>query len=216
METAGKVSRAERNLFLLIFNLAQDDERDVRHEMASFLTELLRPHADTQPASPQLDLMSPEQCMADFARQIHRWFQPVHLIPVVLEILSVSKRSVARDNDQLLYEPRAHNSFREETECVQFLICVTQSLFAANPTTISSLQFDVRSVLDDAGHILDFSETSGSAGSGWLFTRSMDTQAEIVRLDARLQVLAICWPSWKTNPLFSQLQARVQRVSFPT
>ena len=220
-EIAGKGGGAERNLFLVIFNLALDVEKDVRHEMASFLTEMLRPAPGNRadPLSPQLDIMSPQRCLVEFANHIHRWFQPLHLIPVVLEVLAgpSNRGGAKKEEDQLLYESESHNFSREETECANFLIRVSQSLIQAHPESASQMQFVVHPILDDAGRILDSIEASTSPDSiGWAFNRPGDVQAAVIRLAARLQIVALCWPSWQTNVFFGQLQSRVQRLILPT
>lgn len=212
LEIPGKGQEAERNLFLLILNLVQDEERNIRQEAASFLTEILLPSAFAEDRTPQLDVMSTQRCQVELAGQIRRWFQPAHLIPVILELLSDSDvRSGSHQEDvQLLYEPEAHNFFREETECVSFLVRVAQSL---SESTGPLVELDVLPLLEDADRLLNLAEAGRMNEAGWLFTRSVESINGLVRLSARLRIIALCYPSWRMNQHFAQLQLRLELLN---
>lgn len=223
LEIPGKGDQVERNLFLLIFNLAQDEEHLVRHETALFLTEMLQQRAPGDAgrngtAAPRLDVMSPQKCLTEFAGQIERWFQAGRLIPVVLELLAGSKDdSGPAEGDQLLYEPEARNFFREEEQSILFLVRVARSFAKIGPhgtgasTELQLVEFDVRPLLEEASQILN-GLGSGWDESSWLFTRSSETHAVLARLSARLEIIALCWPSWKTDQLLVELQSQVQML----
>lgn len=220
VEMVNKQAETSRNLFLVILNLIQDEEKEVRADTAYFLTDLLYPlnSSLSSCSNPRLVQMSPSRCLEEFAGQIHRWFSPHHLIPVVFHLLKDSEP--AKDEEiQALYEREPRNFFREETDTVRFLVKVVEALSTALTSDSSKpfeLQVDVRQFVEDASQFVDRIHADPSYVNDtneWLFTHSAETYSILMRLSARLTIIALCYPYWQRDQRFLELQSTIQLLN---
>ncbi len=204
------------NLFLLILNLIQDEEKEVRADTAFFLTDLLSPLESSPSFCPQLIQMSPTRCFEDFAYQITRWFSAQHLVPVIFDLLKDSE--ITREDEiQLLYDREARNFFHEETETINFLVKVVESLSKAivNDNKPFELEIDVQKNLEEAGQYLERIQSDPlfkNGASEWLFIQSSQIHSVLARLSARLTIIGLFCPSWQENLQFLELKKTVQQL----
>ena len=219
VEKANQTAETSRNLFLLTLNLIQDEEKDIRADTAFFLTDLVSSLNDTSTENPRVYQMSPSRSLQEFAFHIHNWFPMQHIAPVIFDLLKDSDQ-VKRDEIQhCLYDREPRNFFHEETESVRFLVNVVESLASAmdsDDNHFFQLDVDVKQILIEADQCLDRirSNSSFSAKANeWLFTQSAENYSVLVRLGARLTIIALCCPSWKTEQSFVDLQNSIERMT---
>lgn len=199
LEIPDKGGDSGRHLFLAIVNLIQDEEKDVRMETAAFLTDLLV--EDTH--GPRLDLMSADRCLEQLVVQIRRWFQPPNIVQSVLQLLANESLLLTDDgrDEPLLYEPEERNFFREQDECIPFFI---RAVELSSPPPLTDEQ--VVRILDETNESLNHV----SIKTRWLFLRPTEFHSILTKLSARLVIVSLCCPKWKSELRFQELQAKVQ------
>lgn len=210
VEMANKRAETSQNFFLLILNLIQDEEKDIRTDTAFFLTELITSVNGNSEESIGLVQMSPTQCLEEFAFHIHHWFPKQHVVPVIFNLLKNSD-PVKGESIQPLYDREPRNFFHEETESVSFLVKVFETLFAKGDSESWQLDIDVQQVIEEANSLLDRIKADtlfDEQAKEWLFTQSAGTYSALIRLSARLNIIASTCPSWKTDQL--ELQSTIE------
>ena len=202
------------NIFLIILNLIQDEEKEVRSDTAQFLTNLLSPLESSPTYCPRLVQMSPTLCLEDFADQISRWFTPLHLIPVIFDLLK-DPEIAKEDAIQSLYEREPRNFFHEETETISFLVRVVESLSPAieNGNKPFQLEMDVQKMIEDTDKYLNRiqSDPLYEIGAEWLFIHSSESYSILARLSARLAIITLCCPS--ASQRIPELQKTIQQLN---
>lgn len=210
VEMANKRAETSQNFFLLILNLIQDEEKDIRTDTAFFLTELIASVNGNSEGIISLVQMSPTQCLEEFAFHIHHWFPKEHVVPVIFNLLKNSDL-VKGESIQPLYDREPRNFFHEETESVSFLVKVFETLFAKGDSEAWQLDIDVQQVIEEANSLLDRIKADtlfDEQAKEWLFTQSAGTYSALIRLSARLNIIASTCPSWKTDQL--ELQSTIE------
>ena len=218
VEMPNKNAETSRNLFLLILNLVQDEEKDVRADTASFLADLLSSFdTNSSPEQHRLLQLSPIRCLEGFSKSVHHWFSPQNLFPVLFELLKESDSS--KDKLESLYEREPANFFREETGSVSFLLKVAESLSAVTASDVlpSQLGFDMQEVIEEVGHDLICIQSNSSFENGaateWHFVLPSAICTVLTRLSARLTIISLCYPTSQTNPRFIELRSTVEKLS---
>ena len=208
LETADKgADGSGQHLLLTIVNLIQDEEKDVRMETAAFLTDLLV--KETAGSCPRLDLMSANHCLDELVRQIQNWFHPLHLVKSVLELLDNEDiLPVDGEEEQLLYEPEERNFFREQDECIPFFIRAVNQIVSPTQSQLSNDK--VVKMLGEINQSLN--RLPATPNTQWLFLRTSEIHSLYTKISARLTVISLCCPSWKTELQFQELQTKVQNL----
>jgi hypothetical protein len=216
METANKSCETDRNLFLLILNLIQDEDNSVRANAALFLTDLVSPSNCSSREHARLVQMNLTRCLEEFARDIRRWFSKEHVIPVVFNLLKNCDR-IEDDEIHFLYVREPRNFFRDEIDLVHFLIKVVDSLSATGDYSKPFLfDFDMQEIITEAGQCLDniLSDLSfNEDAKKWLFTQSARSYSVLIRLCARLTIIILCCPQWKTDQHFLELKSTIELLT---
>ena len=156
MEKADKSCETSRNLFLLILYLIQDEDKNIRSNAGLFLTDLVSSFKSSSTEHSNLVQMCPARCLEEFARHIHYWFSKQYLIPVIFNMLKDSER-MEDEEIHLLYNREPRNFFHDETDWVQFLIRVVNSLSATIDNDCEPFLFDsdMQEVITEANQCLD-------------------------------------------------------------
>lgn len=215
---ANKAAETSCNLFLVVLNLVQDEEKDIRADTAFFLTDLLASLHSGPAQLPRLAQLNPNQCLLEFSHQVHHWFSAHHLIPILFQLLKDPDPVDDDVNPTSLYEREPCNFFREETQSVVFLIQVVQTLASAQVTSDGGeqpleLRVDVPQLVLEANQCVSRVQADPSSDAvRWLFTLSVDTYTVLLRLAARLTMIALCTPSWQTDQQFCKLQGTIQSL----
>ena len=198
LEMSGKDVELTRNLFQVILNLMQDEDKDVRTETALFLTTLLStPEAEgRQP----IDIMCCNYCLKGFADNITRWFNPFHLTPFVFELLKFSDGvGSSESKTECFYEPEAPNFYCEEGELVDFLISVANSLIKNIDKTAESdwanrVGINVNNLIAEAEKFLQNICTAAEGDGGFTFAESTELHSALLKLSAQLRIAHQCFP----------------------
>jgi hypothetical protein len=201
----GEEDMSDRHLFLAIINLIQDEEKDVRMEVVAFLTDLLV--NETPGSRPRLDLMSANHCLDELVRQVRRWFHPSHLVKSVVELLGNEDiLPIDSEEEQLLYEPEERNFFREQDECIPFFIQAVDQLVSQSQSPLSN--DEIVNMLDKMNQSLG--RLPAATNTRWLFLRPSEFHSIYTKISARLAVISLCCPSWKTELQYQELKTKVQ------
>lgn len=216
VEKAMDNAELTRNLFLLIMCLIYDEAKEVRTETTFFLTELVSSIKSGPHGHPPLLQMNPEECLEEFASQVHHWFSKQHLIPVVIEMLTDPDLE-KNDEVKVLYECETQNVFNEEIESIFLLIKIVKSLLGTtgsdgNPFV---LDVDVKKVIEGADRTISSIRSFASCKedtAGWFFIMSKRIYSVLSRLSARLSILAMCCPSCKADGRFVELQSAIHSL----
>ncbi|XP_057375048.1 uncharacterized protein LOC130696001 [Daphnia carinata] len=216
MEKAMNNAQLSRNLFFLIMYLIHDEAKEVRTEITFFLTELVSSIKSGSHGYPPLLQMSAEECLEQFASQIHFWFSKQHLIPVVIEMLTDPDLE-KEDEVKALYECETQNVFSEEIESIFLLSKIVQSFLGtvesdSNPFL---LDINVQKVVEGAARTVSSIRSFATCRkntSGWFFIMSKRIYSMLSRLGARLSILAMCCPSYKADSRFVELQKAIDSL----
>jgi hypothetical protein len=219
VERTYKTAETSRNLFLLILNLIQDEEKDIRGDTAFFLTDLVSSLNSTSPENPRMFQMSPTCCLEEFALHIHHWFPKQHIVPVIFDLLKNCDPVEIDEIQQPLYDREPRNFFQEETESVRFLVKVVKSLASAMECDDNhpfQLNVDVEHTFEEAHQCLDRVRPNlsfSAEANEWLFTQSAESYSVLIRLNARLSIIGLCCPSWETDHRFLELKSLIERMT---
>ena len=199
---------SNRNLFLIIFQLVQDEEKEVRSDVASLLTRMVC--KVTSEESNSLDLMSSIHCMKEFASNVHRWFNPVHLLPVILDWLSQRYEQSEEEMDQL-YQPENPNFYSEEYESIDFLIAVAESCaYRIQSDHSNPIMISVDQLTEEVNLLIQRLETEEKERC--MFTRSTELQSVLSRLSARLRISSLCLGQDPCTAHLDEFQNRISQL----
>lgn len=103
-----------------------------------------------------MDLLSCSQCMKEFVLNIHRWFDPFHLLPLAIEWLSRGDLNDFEEDteDQRMYAPENPNFFSEEDESVEFIGAVAASCLSKIPVSSHAVLMPVDQLLNEADALI--------------------------------------------------------------
>ena len=90
--------------------------------------------------------------MKEFVLNIHRWFDPLHLVPLTVDWLSRGNLGTTVEDveDQRIYEREDPNFFSEEGQSVEFISAVTASCLSKIPPSKYDELMPVDRLLDEA------------------------------------------------------------------
>ena len=215
MEKADKSCETSRNLFLLILNLIQDEDKNIRSNAGLFLTDLVSSFKSSSTEHSNLVQMCPARCLEEFARHIHPWFSKQYLIPVIFNMLKDSDR-VEDEVIHFFYNREPRNFFHDETDWVQFLIRVVNSLSATIDNDCEPFLFDsdMQEVITEADQCLLRSDLSfNEDAKECSFTQSAKNYSVLTQLCARLTIIIVCCPNWKADQCFLELKSTIELLT---
>ena len=205
LELDDKEPETSRNLFMTFFHLIQDEDKEVRGNVATFMTSLML--SSTGQDDFELDLLSCAQCVKEFALHIHRWFQPFHLLPIVVDWLSRGLDAGAEELEPL-YDSGEANFYSEEDESVAFIGAVTQSCLSKIPASSYATVITVDRLLAEADLLIARVEMDEKEQR--MFSRSEAIESALRRLSARLRISRSCF---KEDPCIEQLNLLQIRIA---
>lgn len=211
----GKNGEASRNLFLLIVNVVEDEEEDVRATTALFVTDMLLPPENDPFGKHRLNLLSPSRCAEELAHQLGRWFGTT-VIEKLLNLLGEST-AIKEESPQSLYEPDRRSFFHEERESMRLIFLAVRSLCNRMKNEEGNQGvLIVNRLLDETEEQISLLEADAGNDMGsaeWMFTRSVAKQSAMKRVAVRLLIVQENLPSWAQNRRFIDLHARMERLN---
>lgn len=209
-----KNPEASCNLILLVVNIVEDEEEDVRASTALFVTDMLLPPENDPFGKHRLNLLSPSRCAEELAHQLVRWFDP-SVIVKILDLLGEST-AIKEESSQSLYEPDRRSFFHEERESMRLIFLSVRSLCNLLKKEGDQGETIARRLLNETEEAITNLEADFGNDLGlneWLFTRSVAKQSALIRVAERLNIIRVNFPSWTQDERYIDLHTRLERLN---